>query len=235
VLVAAGVVVVALAAVAVVIGVALSGGSSKANVPARGSLVDALPGAPDVQRELEGIPQHANVLGSPSAPVTLVEYIDLQCPYCRQFETEALPELLTRYVRPGKLKVEARIVAFIGPDSRRGRAAALAAGQQSKLFNFTQLLYFNQGVENTGWLDDDMVTSAAASIPGVDVPRVLSDRSSATTDEQASAFDSQANADGVTETPTILVGKSGATPRQVTLASPDDVQSVAAAIQAALG
>jgi hypothetical protein len=80
-----------------------------------------------------------------------------------------------------------------------------------------------------------MVTSAAASIPGLDVPRLLSDRDSATTDEQTSAFDSQANADGVTETPTILVGKSGATPRQVTLASPDDVQSVTAAIRAALG
>ena len=36
------------------------------------------------------IPQHANVLGSPSAPVTLVEYGDLQCPICRSFAVDIM-------------------------------------------------------------------------------------------------------------------------------------------------
>ena len=34
-----------------------------------------------------GIPQHDTVLGDVSAPVTMVEYVDLQCPDCQQFET----------------------------------------------------------------------------------------------------------------------------------------------------
>ena len=225
---------VVLAAVAVVLGVVLSGGSSKTDVAARGSLTDALPFAAEVQRELKDIPQQGNVLGSPAAPVTLIEYIDLQCPYCRQFETEALPTLLSRYVRTGKLKVEARVLGFLGPDSERGRAAAIAAGRQNKLFNFTQLLYSNQGGENTGWLDDDMVASIAASIPGLDVPQLLSDRGSETVDDQANAFDSQATEGGVGATPTILVGKSGATPQQVTLSSPSDIQAIAQAIGSAL-
>ena len=140
---------------------------------------------------LKGIPQHGNVLGSPNAPVTLAEYIDLQCPACQQFETQAMPKLIQKYVRTGKVKVEARPIAFIGPDSQTGRAAALAAAQQNRFFNFSQLLYFNQGIENTGWLNDAMVKSAAASVPGLDVPRLLSARSASTINAQAQAFDSQ--------------------------------------------
>jgi protein-disulfide isomerase len=227
--------VIILAAVGIVLGVVLGGGSSKTNVPsARGSLVNALPGGADVQRLLKGIPQRDNVLGWPSAPVTMVEYIDLQCPFCQQFEAQAMPTVISRYVRTRKLKVEVRVIAFIGPDSQRGRAAAIAAGLQNKLFNFAQLLYLNQGTENTGWLSDDMVKAAAASIPGLNVPRLLDERSSGTVNDQARTFDAQASADHVTATPTILVGKSGKTPHQVTLPSPADEHPLAAAIEAAL-
>src|SRR5438034_2268770 len=135
VLVAAAAIVV-LAAIAVTRGVALS----------RGSSTTVAPGSAGVQRLLRGIPQHGNVLGSRSAPVTLVEYIDLQCPYCQQFETQAMPGLIARYVRTGKVKIEARPIAFIGPDSQRGRLAAVAAGKQGKFFNLMQVLYLNQGV-----------------------------------------------------------------------------------------
>lgn len=233
-LVAAGLVV-ALAAVGVGLGFVLSGGgSSSAKVPARGSLAGALPGARDVQRLLAGIPQRGNVLGSASAPVTMVEYVDLQCPYCRDFEMGALPALVSRYVRAGSLKIEARLIAFIGPDSQRGRAAVIAAGQQNRLFNLMQLLYLNQGSENSGWLDERIVASAAASIPGLDVPRLLSERSSGTVVARARRFETQAAGDNVKGTPTILVGKSGAALKQVILTSPGDVRPIAAAVAASL-
>jgi hypothetical protein len=67
------------------------------------------------------------------------------------------------------VKVAARQIAFIGPDSERGRAAAIAAAEQDRLFDDTQLLYLNQGPENSGWLSDQLVDAAAASIPGLDV------------------------------------------------------------------
>jgi protein-disulfide isomerase len=223
-----------LAAIGVILGVALSGGSSKAAVPARGSLVNALPGAAEVQRLFKGIPQRGNVLGSPSAPVTLVEYVDLQCPYCQQFETQAMPALIGDYVRTGKVKIEVRPIAFIGPDSLSGRAAAIAAGNQNKLFNFAQILYLNQGVENTGWLNNQMITTAAASIPGLDVSRLLAGSSSNAVKTQAGSYDQQAVEDNVRATPTILVGRRGGALRQVTLRSPSDEQSVASAINSAL-
>ena len=221
---------------AVGLGIALTGGSStRTSVPERGSLTGALPGAGRVESIFRGIPQTGHVLGSPKAPVTMIEYVDLQCPYCRDFASEALPALVSRYVRTGKVKVEQRLLGFIGPDSERGRLAAIAAGQQGKLFNLVELLYFNQGAENTGWLSHDLVVAAAASIPGVAVPRLLADAGSGSAKEQAAAFDRLAKAGNVNSTPTILVGKSGDKPRPVTLTSPADGQAVAAAIEKALG
>jgi protein-disulfide isomerase len=219
--------------VLVVIGIVLavvvaSGGGSSSSSGTR------LSDAGDVQKLLRGIPQHDNVLGKPSAPVTMVEYVDLQCPFCQEFETQAMPTLISRYVRSGKLKVDARPIAIRGSDSLRGQSAAVAAGMQSKLFNFMQLLYDNQGVENTGWLDDAMVKSAAVSIPGLDVSRFLDQVSSSTVDERVRSIDDQAKADAVQETPTILVGKTGKKPHQVTVPSPSDPSTVAAAVDAAL-
>jgi protein-disulfide isomerase len=228
----------ALVAVAILLAVVLTRGnssSSSANVPARGTLANALPGAADVHRLLNGIPQQGTTLGKASAPVTMVEYIDLQCPYCQQFETTAMPTIVRRLVRTGKLRVVARPLAFIGPDSVRGRDAAIAAGMQGRFFDFAQVLYANQGEENTGWLSDDMVKAAAASIPGLDVPKLLRDRGSSTVADGERSIDAQATADGVHRTPTILVGRTGAKPRQVALASPSDAQSVERAIAAAGG
>jgi protein-disulfide isomerase len=221
---------VVLIVVGIVLGVLFVGGGGSSS----GATAAKLPDATDVQQFLAGIPQHGNVLGKPSAPVTMIEYVDLQCPFCQQFETSAMPTLIARYVRKGKLKVEARVVAFLGLDSARGRSAALAAGRQNKQFNFIQLLYDNQGAENTGWLDDDMVKSAAASIPGLDAGRLLSERNSSAIDDEAKALDVQQAQDKVKATPTIFVGKSGAKPKLVRLSSPTDEASVAAAIDAAL-
>lgn len=197
-------------------------------------MANALPGAADVDKLLKGIPQHGNVLGRPAAPTTLVEYVDLQCPFCQEFETQAMPALIKLYVRTGKTKVELRPVAFIGADSQLGRSAAIAAGRQNKMFNFAELLYVNQGVENSGWLKDSMITAAAASIPGLDVPQLLAARNSTATDSRAAAFDRLSTRDAVRATPTILVGKTGGSLKPVTLASPSDAQSVAAALNRAL-
>src|SRR5215210_7427326 len=157
----------ALALIAVAVALALLlGGSGSGSTGTTGS---TLPDADVIAAQFNGIPQQGDVLGKASAPVTMVEYIDLQCPICAQFETEVMPTIIDRYVRTGKLKVQARPIAFIGTDSARGRRATIAAGQQGHLFDFAQLLYFNQGRENGGWLDDAMVASAATSIPGIDV------------------------------------------------------------------
>ena len=206
--------------------VVLTGGSNSSSSGSAGKLPDTA----DVQQLLAGIPQNGNVLGKPTAPVTVIQYVDLQCPFCRQFETEAMPTILSDYVRKGKAKIESRIIAFIGPDSQTGREAALAAAKQNKLFNFTQLMYDNQGTENTGWLNDDVIKSAAASIPGLDANKLQSDRGSASVKSQLDAFDAQAKDGHVNSTPTIYVVHKGGKPQLVRLTSPGDPSALEAAI-----
>jgi protein-disulfide isomerase len=227
---AAGAAVVALAAVAAALAFALTGGSSSSSSPATTS--STLPDAGSAVSMFKGIPQRANVLGKRNAPVTMVEYIDLQCPICRTFETEVMPTIVPRFVKTGKVRLVARPIAFIGPDSVRGRVAALAAAKQNRFFDFTQLLYFNQGSENSGWLDDDLVRAAYSSIPGLDVAAAETARTASTISQEADTLDSQADADNVQGTPTVLVGKTGGKLTEVT--SPD-VSSLSAAIQQAGG
>jgi protein-disulfide isomerase len=228
--------IVALAAVGIVLAIVLSGGSksSTADLPTVGSLANGLPGAADVNTQYKGIPQNGMVLGSPKAPVTLVEYIDLQCPFCQQFETQVMPNIVEKYVRTNKVKVEARVLGFIGPDSHKGRLAMIAAGDQNRAFNFAELLYYNQGTENTGWLSDSIIGQAAASIPGLKVHELLDARSSSAAKAKAQEFDDEGTQDKVTGTPTLFVGKSGKKGKRVALASATDEQALVDALDEAL-
>jgi protein-disulfide isomerase len=215
-------------ALAAVLGVVLSNGSSGTSA-ATGT---TLPDSDVIAQQFQGIPQKGNVLGKANAPVTMVEYIDLQCPVCREFETAVMPSILERYVRTGKVKVEARPIAFIGPDSERGRRAMIAAEPRNKAFNFSQILYFNQGAENSGWLDDSMIASAAVSV-GLDPQTILGNMNSSTVADKEKAYDQQSRSDGVSGTPTIGIAKTGAKPTYFPPGDPG-LSAVSAALDNAL-
>jgi protein-disulfide isomerase len=235
VLMAAGALIV-LVIVGVVLGVVFSGGKSTnvSALPTNGSVSEGLPGAADVNSMFKGIPQRGLVLGSPKAKVTLTEYIDLQCPYCQQFETTVMPDILTSYVKTGKIKVEARPLAFIGPDSVRGRNAMIAAGRQGKAFNFAELLYVNQGTENTGWLSDTMIADASRSIPGLNPRELFNVRNSSIVKADAADIDAEGKTNKVNQTPTLYIGTGGKLGSQVSLTSPTDKASLTNALDAAL-
>ena len=105
--------------------------------------------------DLTGIPQDGAVLGKPSAPVTLIEYADAQCPGCRYYALELFPSITDEYIRTGKIKTEYRGFPFIGPDSTKALRFILAAGEQNRLWQLQEELYRYQGGENKGWVTDD--------------------------------------------------------------------------------
>jgi protein-disulfide isomerase len=223
--------VVLIAAIAIVLGVVLgSSGSNNAqsNYPARGNhtWVGALQGAGYVHNLFKGIPQNGAVLGSPNAPATLTEFIDLQCPVCQGFETQQLPTIIRKYVRTGKLNIRMEpwsIRDFPGgpQDSARGQAATLAAALQNKAFDFAELLYLNQGTENSGWLDENMVGTAASSVDGTNPQRILDDLDSSSVKASVNEIDSTASAQGFDSTPTILLNHKGQKAHIVARSLPD--------------
>jgi protein-disulfide isomerase len=212
VLMAAGAVVV-LVVLGIVLGFVFTGGGGGSGIPKDtptvGSVATGLPGAQEVESLYKGIPQDGLYLGSALAPVQMVMYIDLQCPFCQNYETTVMPTVIRKYVRTGKVRVKVEPWAFIGPDSTRGQHAMFAAAEQDKAWNFAEILYLNQQTENTGWLDDSMVAQAAASIDGLNVVKLFKDRNGSDVKQEANAVDASAKASNVTGTPTVFAGKTG--------------------------
>jgi protein-disulfide isomerase len=166
-----------------------------------------------------GIPQNKNVLGNPKAPVTMVEFADLQCPFCRDYALDALPTIIREYVRPRKVKLVFAGIAFIGPDSETALRATYAAALQNRLWNFLDLLYRNQGAENSGWVTEPLLRATAQAIPGVDVGTLLAARQSTEVDNALLATQQQASSARVSSTPSFFAGPTGGTLNRINLTS----------------
>jgi protein-disulfide isomerase len=236
VLIGAGAAAAVIAIVVVLIVVFTGGGSSTPTITQTvGSAAAGLPGATEVEAMFKGIPQTGLKLGSPKAPVQMVVYIDLQCPICQNYDTTVLPTLVSQYIRTGKVQLEVKPWAFIGPDSARGQKAMFAAAEQNKAFQFAQVLYDNQGTENTGWLTDDMLISIAGSVTDMDVPKLMADRNSSTIAQEIKDVAASVAANKVAGTPTIFVGKTGSKPSRVGASnSVPDLSQTEAALDVAL-
>jgi protein-disulfide isomerase len=150
--------VVALAAVVVVGAILLTGGDDKPAAP---------PAAESESDAYAGIPQSGIHLGRASAPATLVEIADLQCPFCAAYSREALPSIVRDYVRSGRIRYELRLRSFLGRDSVRAAGAAAYAAQQDRMYQFADAFYRNQGVEESGYADRAFIESIAREA-GVD-------------------------------------------------------------------
>ena len=227
------------AVVVVVIAILVSQGGSDGDSAGGGGPTASGGGAQqsqsaEVEQLFGDIPQQGVTLGQTDAPATLIEFADLQCPFCAEYTTGALPTVIQDYVRTGRLKMQLRLLRFIGPDSERGADVAAAATLQNKGWDFSDLFFRNQGEENSGYATDAFLEGLARETPGLEVEQLNSDLDSAAAQRLVSQAERQANTLGVSGTPTFFVQKGNGAPQQLQLSSLD-ADSVTAAIESALG
>lgn len=227
VLVAAVVVIVA----AVVISTSGSGGGNAVKPGSKTATADYSA----VNSELAGIPQHGNVLGSPTAPVTITEYADLECPVCDDFALPTtrnnsdgdpgsgyLQALISQYVRSGKAKIVYRSLETAtgnGPNSSmwaQQQASAYAAGLQQKAWDYIELFYYEQQSETSSYVNSAFLQGIAKQIPGLNLSTWASASQSSTLQSQVASDDQKAASLNFQYTPTIVINgpKGQATPIQ---------------------
>jgi protein-disulfide isomerase len=188
-----------LAVVVVVAGIAISaaGGAKAKPVPQSSAA-----------KLVAGIPEHDGVLGNPKAPITVTEYLDLQCPICAEASKANLPNLITNYVRTGKVKLQARTLSFIGPDSVAAAKYAHGAAQQGKLWAFLETFYASQGQENSGYVTDDFL-SQVAKAAGVDPDEAKAFSDGASAQAALDQADGAAQTLKIDSTPSFTVSRNG--------------------------
>jgi protein-disulfide isomerase len=141
--------------IVVVVIIAVGGGGSS------GGDASNLVEKPQVEKLLSGSPQSGTTIGSKTAPVKIFEYGDLQCPICKEYSEEILPEIIENQVKKGEASITFRNFIIIGPQSIPAGEAALAAGAQDKGWSFIETWYRNQGEENSGYATDEFIESMA--------------------------------------------------------------------------
>jgi len=85
-------------------------------------------------------------LGNADAPLTVIEFSDYQCPYCRRFVETTLPVLKAEYIDTGKIRYIFRDFPLdhLHPQARKAAEAAHCAGEQGKYWEMHDVLFLNQ-------------------------------------------------------------------------------------------
>ncbi len=102
----------------------------------------AAPAKPEIVTLKDGGP---HVLGRSDAPLTLIEYTDYQCPYCKRFYESTFADLKKNYFDTGKVKFISRNLPLaFHPHAQKAAQAALCAGEQGKYWEMRDALFRNQ-------------------------------------------------------------------------------------------
>jgi protein-disulfide isomerase len=208
------------AAVVVIVAIVVSSGGEATK--RGGEQTGPVVGSNVVNQRFAGIPQSGLTLGDPKAPVTLVEFADLQCPFCKEANDNTLPTLVDRYVRPGRLRIEFRNFAILGPDSEKAARALQGAAEQGKAWQFIDLWYLNQGEEHSGYVTDEFIGRIARGVPGLDAQRVIDASNDEASDDTLVAAQREADQFGINETPSYLIGRTGEQLQILQVQNPSD-------------
>ncbi len=99
----------------------------------------------------ELITSYAGVLGDANAPVTIVEFSDYQCPFCRRAFEDAESKVIQNYVDTGKVRIFFKDFPLsFHPDAPTAANAARCAGEQGKYWDMHDKIFIGQGPAELG-------------------------------------------------------------------------------------
>jgi protein-disulfide isomerase len=147
-------------------------------------------------------------MGSPGAPLTMVEFTDVQCPYCRQYVTTTFAEIKKNWIDTGKLRYISRDFPLdFHPYAMAGARAARCAGEQGKFWDMRLTL-----MSNANLLSPDYITKTAADLK-LNTKAFAECTASTKYDAEIQAETAEGAKIGVGGTPTFVLGKT--TPNSV--------------------
>lgn len=175
--------------------------------------------------------------GQANAPVNVVVVEDFKCPACKAFEETAAPEIRSKYVGTGKIKLYTAVYPFLAEvaklpedDSKYAAQAGICIYRQGKndAFNtYKEILFRAQGPESEVWASKSRLKELAGSLD-IDQAAFATCLDNDETAADVDAIEKEVNAAGVTGTPTIFVNG-----KRVVLEK-DYVKEISAAIDAEL-
>jgi protein-disulfide isomerase len=157
--------------------------------------------APDqtVRVDVAGAP----VLGRPDAPLTLVEFTDLQCPFCRTFHVGTFERLKREYIDTGKLRFVSRDFPLdFHPNARPAALAVRCAGAQGKFWEMR-----HEVTLKAASLGPDVYVAAARSLK-LDVDKLSACIAAATYAAEIDRDVAEGLSAGVTGTPSFVLGRT---------------------------
>ncbi len=150
------------------------------------------------------------VLGSPDAPVTIVEFGDYQCPFCQRWNTNTKPPIVENFIETGKAKLVFVDLAIIGRDSQKAHAGSYCADEQGLYWEYHDFLYANQGHENSGWVNSNNLKSLVSGIDGLDTDSFAQCLDSGKYEQRVRDNTNIAKKAGARSTPSfIIIGPTG--------------------------
>ena len=155
--------------------------------------------------------------GNPAAPVTIVEFGDFQCKFCDRFAKETEPKINATYIQTGKANMIFKNFVTHGPDSITAAMAAQCANDQGKFWSFYQILYKNQGEENSGWANTSNMKKFASQIPGLNIQKFNSCLDSSKYKSFVDKDNTLAISSGFQGTPSFVIEKKDGSSREMLL------------------
>lgn len=151
------------------------------------------------------------VIGDKNAPVTIIEFSDYECPFCKRHFDDTLPQLIKEYVDKGKVKIAYRDLplSFHDPMATKEAVAANCAREQGgdkKYFEFHDEI-FKRTSSNGNGLNDDKIQTIAKDL-SLNVNKFTTCLSNKAMEDEVKKDVADGSSAGATGTPTFVIGKS---------------------------